>query len=459
MSEQITLFPNLEVPVSPKSPITHAAKPRLRSAERNQIEFKIGSLDNLISSDHKARYVVSFVEQLDLSKILSGIQSVDNGVGRPATDPKILLALWLFGVLERVISARTIAEFCSEHNAYQWICGGVSINHHTLSDFATNHGEQFDDFLTQSVAILANHGFVDLDNEDVAQDGMRVRASAGSSSFRREKTLKELHKDAIKYIVQLKAEHAKNPSACRSRQSAAALRAATDRERKIAESLKNMDLFIEEKEENLKKHRKKLGEKKKQELRVSTTDPEARVMKMPSGGFRPAFNVQFATTTIYKIIIGVSVNNQGTDAGLIEPMAYQIKARCGRPPNNILTDTSYTKYLEIDSMAKTFPSIRIFMPVKATPNSTNNPHSPSPDDSKPVGDWKIRMGTHEAKDKYKLRSATAEFSNAQARNKGLQQMPLRGIKKVNIVACLFALVHNMQRFFSLMKAQQASMAQ
>jgi transposase len=262
MSEQISLFPNLEVPVGIKSPTTHAAKPRLRSAERNQIEFKIGSLNELISLDHKARYVVDFVEQLDLSKILSGIRSVDYGVGRPATDPKILLALWLFAVLEGIISARTIADFCAEHIAYQWICGGVSINHHTLSDFATKHGEQFDDFLTQSVAILTKHGFVDLDSEDVAQDGMRVRASAGSSSFRREKTLQELHKDAKEYIIRLKAEHEKNPSACRTRQSTAALRAAVEREQKIAESLKNMDLFLEEKEENLKKHRKKLSEKK-----------------------------------------------------------------------------------------------------------------------------------------------------------------------------------------------------
>lgn len=193
-------------------------------------------------------------------------------------------------------------------------------------------------------------------------------------------------------------------------------------------------------------------------MRVSTTDPEARIMKMPAGGFRPAFNVQFATTTLYKIIIGVSVNNQGTDAGLIEPMAYQIKARCGCPPKNILTDTGYTQYLEIDTMAKNFPCCRLFMPVKATPNSTKDPHSPSPGDSKPVGDWKLLMGTDEAKDKYKLRSSTAEFSNAQARNKGLQQMPMRGIKKVNIVACLFALVHNMQRYFSLVKSQQELIA-
>lgn len=257
MNQDRTLFPIPECILEQKPTNITAAKPRLKSAERNQIQFKIGSLDELISADHKARHVVGYVQKLDLSLILTKIKSVDYGVGRPATDPKILLSLWLYAVLEGIISARTIAEFCVEHHAYQWICGGVGINHHTLSDFATKHGEQFDDFLTQSVAILTDLGFVDLTNEEVAQDGMRVRANAGGSSFRREKTLLEHEEKAKQYLAELKKEQEQNPSTSRNRKEAAALRAAENRKKLIAESVENLYKIRDAKNEVIQQHRKK----------------------------------------------------------------------------------------------------------------------------------------------------------------------------------------------------------
>lgn len=455
MKSEHTLFPLPEQPVDKKTSIPCSAKPRLKSAVRNQIEFKIASLDELISPDHKARHVTGYVQQLDLSIILSKIKSVDNAVGRPATDPKILLSLWLYAVLEGILSARTIAEFCIEHNAYQWICGGVAINHHTLSDFATKHGEQFEDFLTQSVAILTKLGFVDLSKEAVAQDGMRVRANAGGASFRREKTLLELHKDAKEYLAELKKEQEQNPSISRTRKEAAKLRAAANREKLIRESVENLHKLREEKTENAEKYNKTLTEDEKINVRASTTDPEARIMKMACGGFRASYNVQFATTSDNKIIIAVDTSNQGCDAGLIEPMLLQIQLRCGCIPDNVLVDAGYVRHSTLDTMAANFPGCTLFMPVKVNARSTKDPHSPLRGDSKPVADWKKRMGTEEAKGKYKLRCATAEFSNAQARNKGLQQMPVRGIKKVKIVGHIFAVVHNMQRLFSLLKPRKS----
>lgn len=455
MKSEHTLFPLPKQPASQEPPISGSAKPRLKSAVRNQIEFKISSLNELISLEHKARHVVGYVKELDLSIILSKIKSVDNAVGRPATDPKILLSLWLYAVVEGIISARTIAELCIEHNAYQWICGGVAINHHTLSDFATKHGEQFEDFLTQSVTILSKLGFVDLSKEAVAQDGMRVRANAGASSFRREKTLLQHHEDAKEYLAELKKEQEQNPSSSRSRKETAKLRAAANQEKLIRESVENLYKLRDEKKENAEKYNKTFTEEEGASVRASTTDPEARIMKMACGGFRPAFNVQFATTSDNKIIIGVDVSNQGCDAGLIEPMLVQIQLRCGCIPKDILVDAGYVRHSTLDTMAANFPGCSLFMPVKVNAKSTRDPHSPLPGDSKPVAAWKTRMGTAIAKAKYKLRSATAEFSNAQARNKGLQHMPVRGIKKVKIVGYIFAVVHNMQRFFTLTKSRKS----
>lgn len=176
-------------------------------------------------------------------------------------------------------------------------------------------------------------------------------------------------------------------------------------------------------------------------------------MKVACGGFRPAYNVQFATTSKYKIIIGLDVSNQGYDAGLMEPMLDQIQRRYGTTPKDILVDAGYIRHSNLDTVAGKYPGCSVFMPVNVNGRSTKDPHIPLAKDSKPVAEWKIRMGTDEGKNKYKKRCSTAEFSNAQARNKGLQQMPVRGIKKVRIVGYIFAVVHNMQRLFSLLKTQ------
>src|SRR5204862_6056425 len=109
--------------------------------------------------------------------------------GRAPIDPKILMTLWLYATTEGIGSARQIDELCREHDAFRWIAGDVSTNYHALSDFRTGHVELLDKLLTDNVAVLIAEGLVDLNR--VAQDGMRVRASAGAASFRRRRTLEE----------------------------------------------------------------------------------------------------------------------------------------------------------------------------------------------------------------------------------------------------------------------------
>jgi transposase len=149
--------------------------PRLRRAQRDQVELRLLALDQLLPEDHEARAVWAYVEQLDLQHFLRTIRAVQGRAGRDATDPKILVVLWLFATLQGVGSARALDGLCQEHLAYQWLAGGVSLNYHTLSDFRVDHAEALDDLLTQSVAVLRTEGLVSL--EQVAQDGVRVRAT------------------------------------------------------------------------------------------------------------------------------------------------------------------------------------------------------------------------------------------------------------------------------------------
>lgn len=271
---------------------------------RDQIQLKIASLDDLIPQDHIVRLVWDYVDQLDMSNILGTIQSVEGNVGRPATDPKILLSLWLYATLEGIVSARMIADYCEEHVAFQWICGEVKVNHHTLSDFATKYEDQFDEFLTQSVAILMKQGTIDL--EVVAQDGMRVKACAGGSSFHRAKNLSLCYEKAKQYLENLKKEQAANPSSNRSKQAAAKMRAAKEREEKVKKAIEELKKLKEERRAKAGDSKKRLKERLKQ-ARSSTTDPESRRIKMANGGFDPAYNIQFVTTQKGRAIVGVDV--------------------------------------------------------------------------------------------------------------------------------------------------------
>jgi len=277
--------------------------PRVQRPDRHQILLRPTHLDALLAEDHRARIVWDFVVGLDLSGLYAGIRAVEGRAGRPPIDPVILLALWLYATLEGVGSARAIDRLCTEHDAYRWICGGVSVNYHTLSDFRVGQGAVLDDLLTQSVAVLMAEDLVDL--ERVAQDGVRVRAGAGAASFRRKATLEECLEEAESCVEALKKELDADPSSASRRQTAARKRAAKERRQRVTEALKQWPDAAS---------KKKKAEREKK-ARVSTTDPDARVMKMADGGFRPAYNSQFAADTKTQVVVGVDVTNLGKRHG------------------------------------------------------------------------------------------------------------------------------------------------
>ncbi|MEA2816237.1 MAG: hypothetical protein QOI93_3934, partial [Rhodospirillaceae bacterium] len=176
---------------------------RLETAERGQSEFQQTCLDDLLSSDHRARQVWDYVEGLDLSVLYGRVQTTMSSSGRPAIDPAILMSLWLYATLEGVGSARLLDRLCQSDAAYLWLLGGVTVNYHTLSDFRTGVGPLLDELLSSSMAGMIASGAVQV--ETLAVDGMRLRAAANRGTFRRSERLAMLERAALEAVQRLRA--------------------------------------------------------------------------------------------------------------------------------------------------------------------------------------------------------------------------------------------------------------
>lgn len=443
-----------------------ARRVRVLLPNRSQLELRPSDLESLLAEGHRARIVWGFVERQDLTGLYAGIKAVEGGSGRAAIAPEILYALWLYATLEGVGSARKLGRLTQEHDAYRWICGGVQVNHHTLADFRSQQGEALDGLLSENVASLMAAGAIKL--KSVAQDGMRVRASAGAASFRREERLKGYLEAAQARVAALKREVEDDPGAETRRRQAARERAARQRQERIEAALARLPELAE-----IKKRQGKAAE----DARVSTTDAEATIMKMGDGGFRPAYNLQFGSDSESQIIVGVGVSTSGSDMAQMAPMVEQVVKRCGEAPENWLVDGGFPAHDQIEAVAT---QTRVIAPVPepkrrrsdkssdkddgptggskpgredgSAPAAAVDRHQRKPDDSPAVGDWRERMGSAEAQALYKERAAVAECVNAQARNRNLLLLPVRGIKKVKAVACLYALAHNLMRMIRLTPA-------
>jgi transposase len=453
MQPVVATQPAAEVAVSVKPPPDLSLPPRLRTADRQQLLSPM-TIDDLLEADHPARAVWRFAEGINLTVLYDRIRARGPIAGRPPTDPRILVALWLYATLAGVKSANALADLCIPHDAYFWLAGGIVVNAHTLSDFRVQEGDFLEQLLKHSVTVLRQQGLVDLDR--VAQDGIRVRASAGAASFRRRETLEKLLQEAQAEVQRLAQPGSEPPTQEQSepsrQQRAAQRRHAKERVERIQQALTRMPAMEAKKEKAKKKKPKnKDGKKgaKDPAARVSTTDPEATVMKMPDGGYRPAYNVQFSTACQGQVIVGVEVVTEGTDQGQLPPMLDQIEGRFGQRPKEALVDGGFANHEDIEEVQKGEKGCKVYAPVPEPKKEGVDRHEPKATDSQEVAEWRARMGTDEAKEIYKERAATAECVNAQARNRGLIQFVVRGLKKVKAVALWFATVQNLARSFSL----------
>ena len=446
------LFEGLPELVSPERGGGRGAA-RLRMAERRQVELRAISLEDLVPADHRVRLVWRFVEGLDLSGFQAAIKAVEGQPGHPPADPRILVALWLFATIEGIGSARAVARLCNEHIAYQWLCGGVGMNAKTLADFRVDHGTLLERLLVDSFTALVRAGVASLDR--IAQDGVRVRASAGAASFRRDSTLEGCRSAAEQAVRDLRAEVNGDPGALSRRQAAARQRAVEERERRVREALAVTRELRAQQEEKARREAERAARQAAQatageaapakerpkEPRASTTDAQARIMKMADGGYRPAYNVQFASDTRSGAIAGVSVDTVGSDMGKMAPMNEALAADYGQRPGQHLADGGFAKLADIADLA--YAGVVVYVPVPTPRNAERDRYAPLPGDPPEVAAWRERMNTDDAKAIYKERAQTAECANAQARNRGLKQFLVRGLEAVTATALWYALAHNM----------------
>jgi transposase len=435
-----------------KSPREQRGQARVKLPERHQIEMPWMSLDQAIRSDHLVRTVVQYAETLDFSELYAEMKATTDNVGRDGIDPRMLFSLWLFATLEGENSARRIADLTTRDLAYLWICGGVSVNYHTLADFRTKHRELLENVLTDSIAVLHYHDLIKL--ETIAQDGMRVRASAGSGSFRTQESLETARQAAQQYYEQvLREQEEDDPNdKPKGRKQAARQRAAQEKLERIGAA----GLEMEQMQQRYDKRNEHKSEKNHRSApRASTTDPEARRMKMGDNGFRPAFNVQFANDAEALVIVKVDVTNEGSDAGLLASMYDDVCERYGTVPAKYLADGGFSKKDGVTHLERNGTEFHgVLYNEKKQLEEGKDPYEKRPKENKHYTAFRERMGTEQAKEVYRRRAPAAEFPNANCRNQGLQQFSVRGLAKTKSQSLWHALAYNFRRFINLRDANR-----
>ena len=409
-------------------------KARLREPVRDQIELRPVDLEGLLGPEHPARVIWDYVQQLDLRELEEAVRAREHTPGQAPASPRLLLSLWLFATSQGIGSARALDRLCKSHDAYRWLCGGVSVNYHGLSDFRTAHPALLDRLLSESVASLSTAGVIDLD--EVVQDGVRIRAAAGAGSFRRKKKLHKELKKAARLVARLEREADEDPDASNRRIRAAQERAARERAERVAAAQKALSQIERQRAERAKRRGQR--EERKKEPRASITDPQARVMKMADGGFRPAYNCQVGTVADGQIVVAVQAETTGSDRGLLRPMLEELQRRYHRRPKRHLVDGGFNKNDDTEWAATR--GVKVYGPPMRSKHKTD-PYAPRPSDGPGVAAWRRRMNSPHGKGVCKRRGM-GECINARWRQWRLYQFTVRGREKANTVLHWFALANN-----------------
>lgn len=458
-------------PVVPPPP-TRPEQARVARPVRGQVEWEARNLDELLPRDHPARIIWALLERVDLAPFYARMRALIDRPGRPASDPRVLLGLWLLGTVDRVESARHLAKRCQSDDGYRWLRGGVPVNYHTLSDFRVGHRAALERVMTELIATLVRAGLVRV--ERIAQDGLRVRANAGAGSFRREPTLRAALAAAEELVVRGGRPDGVSAAAGSARQQAAQKRAARERQERLERAIREELPLVQAAKARQKARAGAEAATNVSSPRVSTTDPEARLMKMADGGYRPGYNAQVATDTAQQFVVGISVTNVGSDGGQALPMERQVEERTGLRPGSYLMDGGYVDLGDITALEAA--GITVYAPLKSKATedaAASGPGAPSArgagsadrsagepkhkkrqrgrrHDTPGVAAWRERMGQAQAQAIYRERAANAEWVNAQLRDRfGLRRLMVRGIEKVTCVMLLQVLTHNLLRWYAV----------
>lgn len=398
--------------------ILRAKGVRTTEPERRQAEMRFAVPDDAIAADHPARVLSKVIETLDLSAFTEKAKSVEGGAGRPVKSRAMLLTLWTYAVSRGIGSAREIERRTRSEDAFRWIVGDLHVSHHTLSSFRGGCRNALEGLMTQILGVLLDKGLLTL--ERVAQDGTRIRASASAPSFRSAAGLEDCREQARLHVMAVLAE-ADDPGATK-REHAARLAKAREIEQRVDAAIEAV---------------KQLEAEGKKEPRASTTDADARVMKMPDGGFRPGYNTQLAVAGSplggARTIVGVQVTNVGSDMGSVTPMLRQIEHRTGELPKVLLADANHGKSDCIRALVGAGVAPLVAVHKRAAPST-----DPA------IAAWHALMQSPEGKAAYKPRAGLVELVNAHYKARfNLGQLLVRGLEKVTCVALLGAITFNL----------------
>lgn len=423
---------------------------KLKTPCRNQCEFRTASLDELLPQEHRARDVWDFVESMDTSICLEYINTFKQQRGRPAIDPKILLALWIYTILDGNVSARKLEELCILHDAYKWICGGVSVNRTDLAEFRSKNSAKFDELLTNCLAVMVNANLIN--DSDFSQDGTRIKANAGFNSYHRKDSLEEIKKNIEQHIKQLQIEQQKDPNIYEKRKNTQKQKVALEKRKRVQEALEYLEAAKCEKIINGQRNNKPPSEEELKNTRASITDPECRKMKMGDGGYRLAYNVQFATALDSRVIYGVSVGNTldpKTSPILMNQVRERLKRLKLKDISNWIADSAYSSINDIITVSLLFPECRYFAP--ASPRKGIDPKKVKKTDCEAIKKWRSMIGDPEVEELYKRRCSTAEFTNAQIKKNMPHGFCVRGKRKAKASAILHAIAQNISRYWDMLK--------
>jgi len=480
------------------------AAPRLRPLDRQRRVPAPAEVDQLVPADHSVRAIWAFVCRLDLTLWLDRIRAVAGKAGRPPWDPRIGIALWVWGYAQGIGTAREISRRCRFDPTFQWLAGGEVVNYHTLSSFRVVGKELLDDLFVNVLGVLTAEGLITL--ERVMHDGMKVKASAGVDTFRSQERI-DLHLQEARR--RMEALDASRDPAVNARQAAARRRAARERVQKLEAALQQFESLPQP------------APARRKQPRVSETAPEARIMKQSDGGFAPSLNAQISTDQAQGIVVAAEVTQDPGDSAQLLPAADRIEHNTATKPKQMVADGGFTNRENILGMnAKGIDFIGSltdyaaqsagqlarqgiapeFAPSAFTYDPTADrylcpaghplrleskekrpgatcfqyraqatlcgvcPHRTACCPANPsrgravsrvvehpvVTAFAARMQTDEARAIYKLRGQYAEFPNAWIKTKlGLRQFHVRGLLKAGMELLWVALTHNIQQWIRL----------
>jgi transposase len=315
---------------------TTSKQPLIRYVNRQQMSWRAVDVEKLIGEDHPARAIWALVGRLNLSAFYRAIESSTEEGGRPAFDPQLLISMWVYAYSRGIGSAREVARRCEYDPAFQWLTGLEEVNYHTLADFRVEKQKELDELFTQVLAALSQEGLITL--EQVMQDGTKIKAQASTRSYRQEETIREHLEKARRRVAEM--GDPRNEETSPKAQQAQA-RARREQQERLESAL----------EELQKWQARKSGEKAKRETRVSTSDPQARVMKQSDGGLALSYNAQISTDAAHGLIVGVAVTQEPNDSAQLLPAVDRVEQRLKKKPQQMVAYSGYTTRDNIEKMA------------------------------------------------------------------------------------------------------------